>query len=496
MKKLYILVLLGIVFFNLQCAGSGQRRKNAEHKESVKREILYGQLLAKEILKRYPLVKNKAIHTYVSMVGKSVALFSGRSDIVYHFAVLDSDSINAYATPGGYIFITRGALMQMKNESELAAVLAHEIGHVNFKHIMKELPPPRETKGFVDRIAAILLARGTMVTSAFNAVVSKAAKLLFEKGYKIAAEYEADKAALFYTYETGYHPGGLVEFLKRISKAEQKMSKKLVYNTHPDTTERISRLETLITKNKLNLNKPKVIKRFNSQLKPLLSYFYELAIEVDYGKALATLLIKKFGTVKNNDIFTYINKVGKSVALFAGRSDLVYTFEILNTQKIGVFSTPGGYIFITKGALKFIKNEAELAAVFAKEIAHINLKYLTKKISPPLVNNIDNKNYPDMIISASKKAYSFLITDNFSDSLQQRSDKHALHYYYEIGYSHSGLLSFLKRLVKIPRNKVYSYNYSDANDRISSLSSVIKKEQMKEKKPINIKRYIKAIKGL
>ncbi len=269
LKRLAGVILLLMVFFLSCTTGSGSRKEDVERKENVQRELHFGRLIANEIIKKFPLLINDKVTLYVNNVGKSVALFSGRSDIEYYFSVLDSDTINAYAAPGGYVFITKGALQKMKNESELAGVLAHEIGHINNRHIMKDLPPPRETKGVVDFIASLLVAQGTVVSSALNEVVGKAAELLFTKGYKIQDEYEADRSAIFYTDETGYNSRGLVDFLARIQTVKEGSSSTVVYNTHPPLKDRISRIEDLVQNNRINIVRGKVESRFNEELKNL-----------------------------------------------------------------------------------------------------------------------------------------------------------------------------------------------------------------------------------
>ena len=268
-KKIFILLMLNIiaVSFCINCStGSNKRKEEHEARQKVIKEIEYGRLLATQIIKKYSLLEDEKAVLYVSKVGKSVALFAGRSDIEYHFAILDTESINAYATPGGYVFITKGALALMKNEAELAGVLAHEIGHINHRHIMKELPPPRETGGFVDRAAALLVSSGSVVSSAFTEVVNNATELLFSKGYKIEDEFEADRSAVYYTSETGYYPNGLIHFLKRIREKENKKKDSLVYNTHPSAAKRIKRLITLLSTEKFDTKRPKVASRFMSNL--------------------------------------------------------------------------------------------------------------------------------------------------------------------------------------------------------------------------------------
>jgi len=249
--------------------GSGKRKEQAEERDKVILELEYGRLLANKILQKYPLYENNQINLYVNKVGKSIAMFAGRTEIEYHFAVIDGEDINAYATPGGYVFLTKGALKAMENEIQLAGVLAHEIGHINLKHIMKDIPPPRENKGVVDFLASLLVAQGAVVSSAMSQAVNKASDLLFSKGYKINDEYEADKTALIYTEETSYNPLGLIEFLENINVKDSEKEKKLIYNTHPSPRERVSRLNSFIKAEKFNISKPRDENRFLAEMKNL-----------------------------------------------------------------------------------------------------------------------------------------------------------------------------------------------------------------------------------
>ena len=215
------------------------------YNDEVVLEIQYGKLLSQKILSRYPLYRNRELTHYVNSVGKSVAMFAGRSELNYHFAVLDDDSVNAYAAPGGYIYITKGAIRLMQNEAELAAVLAHEIGHVNNRHIMKQLPPPRE-RGGISFFTAFLVSQGAVVSAAFAEVVGKAELLLFEQGYLVTDEYEADASALVYLNATGYSVDALSDFLGRIDQYKKGHGDVIVYNTHPPVEDRISRIGQLV----------------------------------------------------------------------------------------------------------------------------------------------------------------------------------------------------------------------------------------------------------
>jgi len=239
--------LLSLLFILFSCSSTDKSRKEAFEKEAdIRREIKLGKAIALKIVHQYPLLNDPKATEYINKVGKSVALFAGRSDFEYYFGILDTDSINAYAAPGGYVFITKGALALMENEAHLAVVLAHEIAHINLQHIIKYMPPPRDTSSVVDSIAAVLSAQGTMVSAAMNQVAEQAVKVLFEEGYKKEDERMADINALSYAAATGYSAHALPNFIKRIDSVMGEQDGKKAYNTHPSPDERISYLNTAI----------------------------------------------------------------------------------------------------------------------------------------------------------------------------------------------------------------------------------------------------------
>jgi predicted Zn-dependent protease len=127
-------------------------------------------------------------------VGLSLAVNSNRPELTYHFAVLNTSEINAYAAPGGYIFVTRGAIEKMQDESELAGVIAHEMGHVNGKHVVKELDI-KATEGSAVSGLARLIGGGTeSARIAFSKAVDKAMDTLFTTGYKREDESRLTRA--------------------------------------------------------------------------------------------------------------------------------------------------------------------------------------------------------------------------------------------------------------------------------------------------------------
>ncbi len=217
----------------------------------VKAEIEFGREVAARILGKYPLSKDDALLRYVSLVGGSVARHSGRTELAYRFGVLETDDLNAYAAPGGYIFITRGALALMEDEAELAAVLAHEIAHVTQKHIVKELDIKGMQKSPEAGITHLLGGTGDPLRIAFAQAVDKAIDLLFSSGYKRQDEFEADRVGTLLAAQSGYDPLALQRYLERVSRIKGRQSAILTH-THPPFANRLAALRTLSDEEGLN----------------------------------------------------------------------------------------------------------------------------------------------------------------------------------------------------------------------------------------------------
>jgi len=204
-------------------------------------ERTIGESLALEGLQRFGKpVNNEPLQQYVNLVGSAVAVNSRRATIPYQFAVLDSPIQNAFAAPGGVIFISKALLGILDNESELAAVLAHEVGHVAAKHAIRSI-----------RRAQFLQGVGTITTASmkgergkqYEAMIGDLQSVLFDKGLDKEMEFEADLAAMETTYRTGYDPGAMISVLRKLKQIEAGSEKKgSWFSTHPPLDERISRL--------------------------------------------------------------------------------------------------------------------------------------------------------------------------------------------------------------------------------------------------------------
>jgi predicted Zn-dependent protease len=214
--------------------------------DDVTEEIRFGREVAARLLGRYGLYANDPLTKYVNLVGQSLAAYSNRPELKYHFAVLNTSEINAYAAPGGYIFITKGAIDKMQDESELAGVIAHEMGHINGKHVVKELDI-KATEGSAAAGLARLIGGGTeSARIAFSKAVDKAMDTLFTTGYKREDEIEADKGSVMQCAVAGYDPAGLIRYFERISAAKGK-STEVLDKTHPAYDARIILLKDSIT---------------------------------------------------------------------------------------------------------------------------------------------------------------------------------------------------------------------------------------------------------
>ncbi len=213
--------------------------------DDVTEEIRFGREVAARLIGRYGLYNNDQLTKYVNLVGLSLAANSNRPELTYHFAVLNTSEINGYAAPGGYIFITKGAIDKMQDESEMAGVIAHEMGHINGKHVVKELDI-KATEGSAVSGLARLIGGGTeSARLAFSKAVDQAMDTLFKTGYKREDEVQADKGSVMLCAVAGYDPSGLIRYFERISAAKGK-STEVLDKTHPAYDARIILLKDTI----------------------------------------------------------------------------------------------------------------------------------------------------------------------------------------------------------------------------------------------------------
>ncbi len=211
-------------------------------------EYYIGRGVAARILSQYRLYNNPETIWYVNHIGRTLAVNSPRPYTYagYHFAVLDTDEINAFACPGGIIFITRGMLKLVHNEDELAAVLAHEIGHVVQKHGLKAISKARWTEVVTtlgtEAARAYSGAQLDSLIKLFEGTVDDVFQTLVVRGYGRADEYEADKSAITCLQASGYNPAEFHHLLAGLEAAQRGKSGG-IFSTHPNITDRVEKVE-------------------------------------------------------------------------------------------------------------------------------------------------------------------------------------------------------------------------------------------------------------
>lgn len=209
---------------------------------SVEQERAIGQQVAGRLLGQMPLLDDSGLQMYVNRVGRWVALHSDRPDLPWVFGVVESPAVNAWAIPGGYVFITRGLYQQLGSEAELAGVLGHEIGHVQRKHHLKLLK-----KGQWLQAGSSALGKELQDVNKANAVVGSGAELL-ARSLDQNAEFEADRIGVVLAARAGYEPMGLPQVLQKLEAMGENDSDALqqLFKTHPQPMARLERLDMAI----------------------------------------------------------------------------------------------------------------------------------------------------------------------------------------------------------------------------------------------------------
>jgi len=202
--------------------------------------------MAAIILANHQMMDNVQLNHYLNLVGHAILQHSSRQEIPFHFAVINSPVVNAYAAPGGYIFVTRTALSLMKNEAELAGVLAHEIAHVTERHIVKALKIKAGDDSLTGSMGKIIGSTGSSANVIFDQAVNKAIEILFSEGLQREDEFNADEVGIILTALSGYDPMSYYQYLQRIKPLVEKPGTEL-NKTHPPITARLKRLNKIIT---------------------------------------------------------------------------------------------------------------------------------------------------------------------------------------------------------------------------------------------------------
>ena len=218
---------------------------------NTEREIDFGRSVSAKILGKYPIMRNEQKVRYISQIGTGISAPLGRPELRYYFGILDTDEINAFAAPGGYIFVTKGALKLMRNEAQLAGVLAHELAHIDQKHIVRKLKLQGVDRSLTSGIAQVLGGASLSAKIALERLNDLAFKMLMEEGLSKEDEADADQKALEMLMSTGYDLQSYLDYLLSLKPYLEQGQAKVLSKTHPTIEFRYNNLREFIIKNNL-----------------------------------------------------------------------------------------------------------------------------------------------------------------------------------------------------------------------------------------------------
>lgn len=246
----------------------GQKLAQSSEK-SEDEEMEIGEHMASTLVGAVPLDSDKNAQAYVNKVGRWLSLHSTRPDIPWQFGVLNDNDLNAFAAPGGYVFITRGLLKLLDNEAELAGVLSHEIQHVTHKHHLKAVQK-NNLLGAASDIGMMLgnsSSRSSAQQHEINERLLNASKQLYARGLDKDDEFEADRDALQLMTNAGYDPYAFIAVMQKLDAhgaSDSKMA--LLLATHPSPADRLGALDTTISTMRIPAKLATLESRFNKEL--------------------------------------------------------------------------------------------------------------------------------------------------------------------------------------------------------------------------------------
>jgi predicted Zn-dependent protease len=245
---------------------------SAAEEITPEQEYYIGRAVAGNILSTYKLWNAKpALTTYLNNICTAITINSPRPDVYngYHVAILDSNEINAFATSGGHILVTRGLINAAKSEDALAGVIAHEIAHIQLQHSIKAIKTSRITQALlVTGTSAAGAAAGmdvNQLTDVFNESVGEIVQTMVNNGYSQSQEYDADNTALSLMASAGYNPRGLIDMLNELKTIQSKTAGGF-NKTHPSPAQRIANAEKSVGKYKIANTRASRQGRFNAAL--------------------------------------------------------------------------------------------------------------------------------------------------------------------------------------------------------------------------------------
>jgi len=207
-------------------------------------EIQLGRQLAARLAGTFGVLKDEAWSQEINLVGRVLVPYSERPNLKYRFAILDTDAVNAYSAPGGYIFVSKGLLKQLSSEAELAGVLGHEIAHIANKDILREIQ-----KSNLWKASAKVAISGSNLSADQEEFLGKLTDASWDtlvvKGLGKEDEFKADQDGAKNAQKLGYDPYGIYDFIKRLEPMEKQPGEnvKIFFSTHPKPSARTAELK-------------------------------------------------------------------------------------------------------------------------------------------------------------------------------------------------------------------------------------------------------------
>jgi predicted Zn-dependent protease len=231
---------------------SGKAADKAFEDITPEQEYYIGRAVAANILTTYKVYNGSpALTAYLNRIANTITVNSPRPEIYngYHLNILDSDEINAFATPGGHIFITRGLIACTDSEDALAGVIAHEVGHILLQHSLEAIKKSRNNQAFMTALVATGGAATNtdvkQLTDVFNASIGEVLNTMLNSGFSRDQEFAADTAALELMANSGYEPSSLIEMLHSLEKNQASHAGGF-NKTHPTPVQRVTSAEKSI----------------------------------------------------------------------------------------------------------------------------------------------------------------------------------------------------------------------------------------------------------
>lgn len=242
MKKITVIFLLFALCGCSSVYNPATGKEEAVFTPSEANEEKSGQKISKGVEKKFKSVDNFNLQAKVQAIGLKLAGISDRKDISYHFEILDEKEVNAFALPGGYIYVFKGLIDKTKSDDEIAGVLAHEIGHVAARHTAKRV---KGSMG-LNALAILLMSMESDTTSKAEAYRALTELVL---QYSREDELEADRLAVKYMKLAGFKPEAIISFLEKLRKImyEKPIERAHIFKTHPYIADRIKRVKEEIS---------------------------------------------------------------------------------------------------------------------------------------------------------------------------------------------------------------------------------------------------------